>query len=83
MMGRTIKNLSRSRVAAAVITFALCAVLGWAVRLSFPKAFIPCAGAALAVAVFSTKPRGVDIDEPLRVRGFAVIGTGRRRRDDD
>lgn len=70
MTSNKIKNLLRSRVAVGVTTFALCAVLGWAVELSFPKAFIPCAGAALAVAVFSAKPRREDIDEPLRIRGF-------------
>lgn len=66
-----------------MITFALCAALGWAVGLSFPKTSIPCAGAALAVAVFAAKPSLVNIDQPLRSREFAGIGTRRRRRDDD
>ncbi len=60
MTSAKIKNLLRSRLTAAVITFAVCAALGWVVGLSFPKTFIPCAGAALAVAVFATNPRRVD-----------------------
>ncbi|MEC4611775.1 hypothetical protein [Tsukamurella tyrosinosolvens] len=40
MASARIKNLLWLRLAADVITFAFCAVLGWEVGLIFPKVFV-------------------------------------------